>query len=71
MKEYTLREYTKEEREADMRKELAETSLYNCVKLRCDLIDDECRNQQMKYIPHRTIQEFMCEILELIEMCKY
>lgn len=69
--EYILREYTKEEREADMRKELAETSLYNCVKLRCDLIDDECKNQQMKYIPHRTIQEFMCEILELIEMCKY
>ena len=66
--EYTLREYTQEEYEADMRKELAETSLYNCVQLRCDLIDDECRNQQMKYIPHMTIQEFMCEILDLIEL---
>lgn len=30
--EYTLREYTKEEQEADLRKELETTSLYNSVK---------------------------------------
>lgn len=66
--EYTLREYTKEEQEADLRKELAETGLYNCIKSRCDLIDDECVNLQMSYIPHRYIQELMCEILDLIEL---
>lgn len=68
MADYVLKEYTQEEREADMYKELAETSLYNCVKLRCDLIDDECVSQQMGYISHRCIQEFMCEILDLIEL---
>lgn len=66
--EYTLREYTKEERESDMRKELETTSLYNAVKHRCDLIDDECIVHQLGYIPHRVIQELMCEILDLIEL---
>ena len=66
--EYTLREYTKEEQEADLRKELETTSLYNSVKQRCDLINDECVNQQMGYVPHRCIQEWMCEILDLIEL---
>ncbi|MBQ0112400.1 MAG: hypothetical protein KBT03_04640 [Bacteroidales bacterium] len=66
--EYTLREYTQEEYEADLRSELENTSLYNTIKLRCDLINDECVNQQMGYIPHGTIQELMCEILNLIEI---
>lgn len=66
--DYTLREYTKEEQEADFRKELETTSLYNSVKKRCDLINDECVNQQMGYIPHRCIQELMCEILDLIKL---
>lgn len=66
--EITLREYTPEEYKADMRKELEITSLYNSVKQRCDLINDECINQQMGYIPHRCIQEWMCEILDLIEL---
>lgn len=66
--EYILREYTQEEQEADMLKELEATSLYNAVKQRCDLINDECVNQQMGYVSHRCIQEWMCEILDLIEL---
>ena len=56
---------------ADMRKELETTSLYNAVKHRCDLINDECVNQQMGYIPHRTIHDLSCEILDLIELDKH
>lgn len=68
--EYILKEYTQEEQRSDMLKELEFTSLYNAVKQRCDLINDECVNQGMGYIPHRIIQELMCEILDLIELSR-
>lgn len=66
--EFTLREYTPEEHKADMLKELDSMGLYKAVEARCDFIDEECVNQEMGYVAHRCIQEWMCEILELIEL---
>ena len=61
-----LREYTKDEYKADMQKLLEEKGLYNAVKIYCDKIDEVASD--FGYISHRDIQEFLCDILYLIEI---
>ena len=55
-----------EEYTSNIRKELGTDGLYKAVEKRCDEINRECRD--MGYVQHRTIQELLSEILDLIEM---
>lgn len=66
MDDIILREYTEEEYKADMQKLLAEKGLYNAVKVYCDKIDEVASN--LGYLGHRDIQEYLCDILCLIEL---
>ena len=66
MTEFTIRSISTEEYISNLRKELKTDGLYKAVEKRCDEIDEECKN--MGYVQHRTIQELLSEILELIEM---
>lgn len=61
----TLKKYTQEEYESDMMKLLEEKGLSKAVKKYLDEIDQECR--VLSYISHRTIQEYLCDILFLCE----
>ena len=69
MCKFTLREYTQEEYEADMDKLLKEKGLYGAVKVYCDKINEVAEG--LSYVPHRDIQEFLCNILYLIEQEKF
>ena len=64
--EYTLREYTDKEYRADLKKLLEEKGLHDAVKDYCDKINEEVGNTS--YITHRSVQEYMCTILDLINM---
>ena len=66
MKEFTIKEITPEEQERNLRAELNEDGLFEAIKKRCDVIDDECK--YMRYVQHRFIQEQLCEIMELVKM---
>ena len=61
-----LREYTYDEYRVDLRKELEEDGLYECVKKRLDEINTI--TSELSYLKHRRIQETMCEVLDLVEM---
>ena len=65
MSEFKLKEYPKEQYEADMLKLLEEQGLSEAVKQYLNEIDIECSG--MSYLPHRTIQEFLCDVLFLCE----
>lgn len=60
-----LREYPREEYEADMRKLLTEKGLSGAVKIYLDKIDEEVSDTG--YVTHRTVQEFLCDILFLAQ----
>lgn len=64
--EYTLREYTQEEYEADMRKAIEEKGLYEVVECFCEEIDYECKDRD--YLTHRHIQELLNNILNAIKL---
>jgi len=64
--EYTLREYTQEEYEADMRKAIEEKGLYEVVEGFCEEIDYECKDRD--YLTHRHIQELLNDILNAIKL---
>ena len=68
MSEFTLREYTQEEYEADMKKLLKEKGLHDAVEKYCDDINSYA--SALSYIGHRGIQEFLCDILFLIDLDK-
>lgn len=68
MSEFTLREYTQEEYKAEMQRLLAEKGLHDAVKEYCDEINDTA--SALPYVPHRIIQEFLCNILFLIDLDK-
>ena len=68
MREFTLTEYTQEEYKADMQKLLQEKGLYKAVEDKCDRINSLA--SALSYLPHREIQELMCDILFLIELEK-
>ena len=65
MPEFDLKEYTQEEYAADMQKLLSEKGLKGAVQEYCDKINEEA--QSLPYVPHGTIQEYLCDILFLIE----
>lgn len=65
VKEFELREYTEEEYQANLRKELTEGCLLKAIHKRCDEINYLSSN--LGYITHRTIQEQMVEIQDLIK----
>lgn len=65
MYDFTLKEYTQEQYEADMIKLLNEKGLHDAVEEFCDKINDEA--SFLGYVPHRTIQEYLCDILFLVE----
>lgn len=65
---FNLVEYTEEEYKADMQKLLAEKGLHDAVEVYCDKIDEVAG--VLSYVPHRTIQEFLCDILYLIDLEK-
>ena len=66
MAEYTLKEYTQDEYKTDMQKLLDEKGLYKAVEDKCDRINS--LTSALSYLPHREIQELMCDILYLIEL---
>lgn len=66
MREFTIKEYTEEEYKADMQKLLEEKGLYKAVEDKCDRINS--LSSTLRYLPHREIQELMCDILFLIDL---
>ena len=67
-REYTLKEYTREEQAADMRKLLDEKGLRGAVEEYCDKINGVAG--LLSYLPHREIQEYLCDIIALIDLDK-
>ena len=61
-----FRIYTDDEYRANLRKELEEDGLYECVSKRLDEIDT--MTSELSYLKHRHVQEKMCEVLDLVEM---
>lgn len=61
-----LRIYTNDEYKANLRKELEEDGLYECVKKRLDAID--VLSSELRWLKYAYIQEMMREVLDLIEM---
>ena len=61
-----LRIYTNDEYKADLRKELEEDGLYECVKKRLDAID--VLSSELRWLKYAYIQEMMREVLDLVEM---
>ena len=68
MKKVEIKEYTPEQYRADMQKLLEEKGLKGAVEVYCDKIDEIERC--LSYISHREIQEYLCDILFLIELDK-
>ena len=58
--------YTNDEYKANLRKELEENGLYECVKERLDAIDT--LSSELRWLRYAYIQEMMREILDLVEM---
>lgn len=61
-----LRIYTNDEYRANIRKELEEDGLYECVRKRFDVIDSI--SSELRWLKYAYVQEMMCEVLDLIEM---
>ena len=61
-----LRIYTNDEYKANLRKELEEGGLYECVKKRLDVID--VLSSELRWLKYAYIQEMMREVLDLVEM---
>ena len=61
-----LRIYTNDEYKANLRKELEEDGLYECVKKRLDAID--ILSSELRWLKYAYIQEMMREVLDLVEM---
>lgn len=68
MSEFTLREYTQEEYEADMKKLLKEKGLHDAVDHFADRINSLA--SVLNYVAHREVQECLCDILFLIDLDK-
>ena len=63
--EFTLREVSHDEYIGGLRKELESVGLYKAVEKRCDEIDDICSS--LGYVAHRSVQEQLSEIMDIIE----
>lgn len=65
---FGLVEYTEKEYRADMQKLLAEKGLHDAVAIYCDKINEVAG--VLSYLPHRDIQEYLRDILYLIDLEK-
>lgn len=61
-----LREYTQDEYRADMKKLLTERGLHGAVEKYCNDINEIA--SALSYLPHREIQECLCNIIYLIDL---
>ena len=61
-----LREYTYDEYRANLRKELEEDGLYECVSKRLDVIDT--LSSEFRWLKYAYVQEMICEIRDLVEL---
>lgn len=61
-----LCEYTKEEEIADMQKLLNQKGFAGAVEFYCDKVDEVA--SQLSYLPHRDIQEYLCDIMKVVEL---
>ena len=61
-----LRIYTDDEYRANLRKELEEDGLYECVSKRLDVIDT--LSSEFRWLKYAYVQEMICEIRDLIEL---
>jgi len=68
MNEFTLKEYTQEEYEADMKKLLKEKGLHDAVEHFADRINSLA--SVLNYVAHREVQECLCDMLFLIDLDK-
>lgn len=66
MPEFTLKEYTSEEYEKDMKELLEEKGLRGAVKEYLDAINSEAT--RLRYLQCRSIQECLCDISYLIDL---
>ena len=66
--EFTIREISAEEYELMLKKELEIKGLEQCVKERCDMIDEECA--YLGYVGKAGVMESLDEILNLIRLDK-
>lgn len=63
-----IKEYTKEEYEADMKAKLAELGLYKAVE---EILDEMVeQNRGFSYAHFDLITEWACDILKLIELAE-
>ena len=63
-----IKEYTKEEYEADMKAKLAELGLYKAVE---EILDEMVeQNRGFSYAHFSLITEWACDILKLIELAE-
>lgn len=60
-----LKEYPQEEYEQDMKTLLTENGLYGAVKIYANKINEEVADSG--YITHRAVQEYLCDILFLVQ----
>ena len=63
-----LKEYTKEEYEADMKTKIKELGLYKAVKEILDEMIDQ--NRHLSYVHFSLMAEWACDILKLIELAE-
>lgn len=61
-----LKKYTDDEYKVNLKKELEEDGLYECVRKRFDVIN--IISSDLRWLKYAYIQEMMCEVLDLIEM---
>ena len=61
-----LREYKQSQYKSDMKKLLDEKGLHDAVEKYCDDINEIA--SALSYLPHREIQECLCDILYLIRL---
>lgn len=66
MSYFELREYTEEEYQTDLRKELTEGCLLKAVHKRCDEIN--YLSSDLRYALYRSIQEQLVEIEDLVKL---
>ena len=66
MSDFTLKEYTQDEYNADLKQLLNEKGLHDAVEGICDRINSI--TSILDYLKHREIQELLCKILDLIDM---
>ncbi len=67
---FSLKEYTPEEYERDMRKLLSEKGLHGAVETYADLIESLMHDINAGYLTIATVQEYLCDILYLIDLDK-